>query len=477
MMLDVSLLSQSSFEASERQYLFWFAVLFGFVFLASLSSILIWLNSDDDLFVYYALYLALDLVLIVAIYGFWTLVLPVGSNDLILGVTQTVIVFPLLVIIARVSNFPKYFPFLYRVLLLQTILLSLFGPFFIVLGYFQPVIHITHVFVMLLSALWFGMSLLLLKKEPMAPFVLIVFIAFLIGSISSYAMHVRLLPLNFITQNLILFGFVLQALLLYVVLGYRMHYLLQDKNEFEARAQSVEDEVVQRRLFMNMLNHELRTPMAIIDSAARNLLAQSDRSSVMTKQRLEKIGLAVSDMRHLMDLCLATDRLCFINNDNQSCSLDKLLESVLGHVSYRHDAERVLYEGLDEDIRILGDEPLLVLAISTVLDNALNYSESDQDVLLQVSRPSKALVRLTIVDKGRGFDKNFELGKRQRGENVCDVAGLGMGLAMAYEIVSKHRGRLWVESTSGRGSVVSIELNCLGYLRHLSNGYGVIVYS
>jgi len=477
MMFDVALRSIAQVEQDERQMLFWFSLLFGLIAFALMSSLFVGLMMRDDAFLFYALYLVIGLTLISAIYGWWRFVSPLGSTDLILAICQLVVFLPLLLLFARLLDLKTHYPRFYRFLLLLAMMVLVVGFALLSLGLFQWSVMMAQVLIVFAAMSLVAMGIGLIHKEPLAPFVLLMFSVSFVGVLVRLLMHQGWLPVTVLTQYGLMIGFVWQALALYLMLGYRLNRLHHEKRVADTRADVAEQEVGHRRLFMNMLNHELRTPMAIIDSAACNLLSAQANVSKEDRLRLDKIANAIEQMRQLMQLCLGSDRLlCSLKQSHATLSLARLLESVLAQLATRSDADRVIYEALDEDVRVLGDAELLRLAITNLLDNALKYSAANQDVELLVTRPSPALVRLSVVDKGCGFDPTIDLGKVKRGANVGNTKGLGMGLALVHEIVAQHKGRLFIESSSAAGSVVCIELNCLWQVRRIQGELGAVFY-
>jgi signal transduction histidine kinase len=462
MMFDLSLMSFAQAEQAERQTLFGFAMLFGLVAFALFSSLFVGLMMRDAAFLFYALYLVMQLTFVSAIYGWWRFAWPIGTGDLVLAMGQLTVFLPLLLLLARLLSLAVHYPRFYRLLLVLAILLPTMGIPLIFFGWFQLPVAIAQMFIIFASISLSLMGIGLLKKEPLAPFVLLMFSVSFIGIMMRLIMQQGWVPMTLVTQYGMVFGFIWQSVTLYLMLGYRLNRLHQDKRIADARANMAEQEVSQRRLFMNMLNHELRTPMAIIDSAACNLLANQQCAETAERLRLEKMRSAIDQMRQMMQLCLDSDRLlCTVNQQQKSLSLTQFLESVLAQIAERQDAERVVYEGLDDDVRLMGDAALLRLALVNLLDNALKYSDENQDVELLVSCPTPDRVRLSVVDKGCGFDPHIELGAIRRGANVGNTQGLGMGLALVKEIIEQHQGRLFIASSSAAGSVVCLELTCM----------------
>lgn len=105
---------------------------------------------------------------------------------------------------------------------------------------------------------------------------------------------------------------------------------------------------------------------------------------------------------------------------------------------------------------ILGDEMMVFQVFSNLLGNAVKYSQRTPCPVVVIN--GEVLdneVRYKISDNGIGIaeadqDKIFEL--FSRAEGVKSFEGAGVGLAIVKRILEKHHGRIWVESTPGKGS-------------------------
>jgi PAS domain S-box-containing protein len=113
---------------------------------------------------------------------------------------------------------------------------------------------------------------------------------------------------------------------------------------------------------------------------------------------------------------------------------------------------------------IFGDEVLILRAIGNLVDNAIKYSNNDGSVRISFSvRQAGSVVRMSIDDQGIGIalpdqDRLFERFYRSANPETRKRHGTGLGLAIVRSIVEAHGGRVWFESTPGRGSSFHIEL-------------------
>ncbi|MEL7224592.1 MAG: ATP-binding protein, partial [Cyanobacteria bacterium J06576_12] len=106
------------------------------------------------------------------------------------------------------------------------------------------------------------------------------------------------------------------------------------------------------------------------------------------------------------------------------------------------------------------DEKRLRSILSNLLSNAIKYSPEGGMISLRLEfRPQAVL--LQVKDQGIGIpleDQQQLFEPFQRGENVRNVPGTGLGLVVVKKCVDLHQGKIFVESTVGKGTTCSVTL-------------------
>lgn len=229
--------------------------------------------------------------------------------------------------------------------------------------------------------------------------------------------------------------------------------LLQQEREVNA---------LQRR-FVSMISHEFRTPLAVIDAAAQRL----SRSRVeLTPDRLgektRQIKGAVNRMVELMESILAAGRLQTgkIAITKQPCSLALLLEDCIARrveLSPHHLIQSDLSALPDT---IAADKDALERVFINLLSNAVKYSSGRPEIRI-VGWVEGDWVKISVTDNGIGMDaedvpKLFQPYFRAR--SSAGIAGTGIGLNIAKEIVELHEGSISVQSKLGAGTTFTVAL-------------------
>jgi signal transduction histidine kinase len=205
------------------------------------------------------------------------------------------------------------------------------------------------------------------------------------------------------------------------------------------------------------LAHELRNPLGTIKASAEMLTQPSikDRPAVMAEMA-EYIGSEVNRMNGLITSFLNFARPLQIQP--VVADLRAVIDDVVRQQSDLAERREVtvrrqLAEG---DWKFEFDPELMKVALSNLLQNAIQASDADKVVTLSAERAGTNVV-LTVSDQGSGIQP-------QHLENIFNPffttkpEGVGLGLPIVSKIVDEHQGRIEVESDLGRGTRFRITL-------------------
>ncbi len=214
-----------------------------------------------------------------------------------------------------------------------------------------------------------------------------------------------------------------------------------------------------QRNFVNKLSHELRTPLTAILGEAELALSK-ERDPHEYKAALSVIAREADQLHHLTTSLL---ELAQAGNSVKeefmgSIRLDELILSVKKIVDFTDPGNHIQinFESLPEDteyITIFGNQNLLKLAITNVVQNACKYSNNDKVTISLHATESQCIV--VVEDRGIGipekelryiFDPFF------RASNTSAYKGYGVGLPLAQKIIRIHRGEIRFTSMEGAGT-------------------------
>ena len=214
--------------------------------------------------------------------------------------------------------------------------------------------------------------------------------------------------------------------------------------------------------FISSVSHELRTPLTAIKG-----WGETAKMSLGTDEALVKRGLDVvlseADrlsglVEELLDFSrMETGRLSVVS---QPLNISELLgESVDMYIELaRKQGIELIFTRPADDITVLGDPNRLKQVFINIIDNAVKYTENGGQVLVDQTA-EEGCVRITVKDTGVGIPaQDIDRVKEKFYKANKTVRGSGIGLAVADEIIKQHKGLLFIESTEGAGTTVTIVL-------------------
>ena len=217
----------------------------------------------------------------------------------------------------------------------------------------------------------------------------------------------------------------------------------------------------EQRQFFQMISHEFRTPLAVVDSAAAE--QQSFPSSELSTQtdRAKQIRRACRRLSSLVDSCLISERLdsagfaLHVAPANVSSMLEHAAQLV--HWSPRHRLHLFMESA---PTKWVCDETLVRIALSNLVDNAVKHA-SEGEIFVAARKNEAGLLEISVADEGSGM--SLEVMSRifqqfEQGNRTDQNKGFGLGLWVSRRVARLHGGDVTVESQQGHGACFTLTL-------------------
>ena len=255
-----------------------------------------------------------------------------------------------------------------------------------------------------------------------------------------------------------------------LVLGARVRSLLKLKAATDALEDSLrklrELERVRDDL-MKMIVHDLKTPLTSV-LATLEMLSDGDFGQVSTSQK-GAIGDAESKSEDLLALIDDILEVARIEEANITLALTPMAPGALlaelvhewGH-RFQQEQTTVSVSVADDAPIFTGDKGLIKRVFSNLIQNAVTHSSSAVHLDLNARRAGHGVL-FTVSDNGPGIPPEYhEVIFRKFGQvempRTPRTRSSGLGLTFCKLVVERHRGRIWVNSSEGKGSSFYIEL-------------------
>ena len=207
-------------------------------------------------------------------------------------------------------------------------------------------------------------------------------------------------------------------------------------------------------------SHEFKTPLAVISANAEVLASEIGENEVL--------GYIQSEVRRTDRLVQSLLTLARMDKGTVTAQMARidlskaLLGVALPFESTVFEAGKTLETDIPEGVFIKGDAEMLQQLAVILLSNALKYSDAGGTIRLTLRQRGRGC-QFSVYNTGAGIapehlEKIFDRFYREDTSHSSEIAGNGLGLAIARNIVDAHKGRIHAESEPGRSATFVVTL-------------------
>jgi signal transduction histidine kinase len=260
-------------------------------------------------------------------------------------------------------------------------------------------------------------------------------------------------------------------------LGVANARLEQANAELTSANERLEETDRLRTVFMEVVSHELNTPIAIINGYTYLLKNELDDAlSAVAQKAISRVEASAGRLKGISDNVFKV-----FNEEGPAATLrlrptspQALAQTLHEHVEpFLLRREQRLVTQLEEGLPELDVDPeKLMDALVHLVMNAIKFSRDGETISLSMRAHAErpGWVTLEVVDHGVGissedashvfsaFFSSFNTGHHSSGDFEFNKRGIGLGLSVAKRFVEMHGGTISARSEPGEGSIFTIEL-------------------
>ena len=208
--------------------------------------------------------------------------------------------------------------------------------------------------------------------------------------------------------------------------------------------------------FLSIASHEMKTPLTTAKAYLQMLQMELDESNGQVSDFAKKASYNVDRLHYLIAELLDVSKIQHgkLNYNISSFNFNELIDKTVEDLQYTSPNHTIVKTGSIPH-EVYGDKDRLQQVVINLLSNAIKYSPDSKEVYINVEEKDGE-VKVSVKDQGIGMSKHHlekVFGRYYRvEEHAGQFQGLGIGLFISYEIIQRHKGKLWVESEPGKGS-------------------------
>ncbi len=246
-----------------------------------------------------------------------------------------------------------------------------------------------------------------------------------------------------------------------LIIEYKKRWDFQRKNEVLVQVEELKTN------FMNLVTHDLKTPVARIQGLSEVLLRKAnDRLLERDKETIQNIFSSTEELNRFINSILELSKIesnRHLSLNLESKDINTIIEKVADGFKAQARAKHInLILKLEPLFPIKVDFSLIVKVLNNVTDNALKYSPENSDVTIE-TREVDQFVEISISDQGIGMTEAesaqlFTRFYRAKNDSTSSVSGTGLGLYLSKYFIEAHQGRIDTETRPGHGTTFRIRL-------------------
>ncbi|WP_122642111.1 sensor histidine kinase [Luxibacter massiliensis] len=236
----------------------------------------------------------------------------------------------------------------------------------------------------------------------------------------------------------------------------RLYQIMQENRR------KVDEERKELQALVSDISHQVKTPVSNLKMAADTLLEKSMAEAERT-DFIQGIRTQTDKLDFLFQALVKTSRLetGVIRLDKKPGRLFETIAQAMSGIVYAAEKKQIAVSvDCPEDLTLSHDSKWTSEALFNLLDNAVKYTPAGGNISVSVVA-WEMYVEVKVTDTGKGISESNQAAifrRFYREEEVHEQQGVGIGLYLAREIVTRQGGYIKVASEQGQGSAFSIML-------------------
>lgn len=206
--------------------------------------------------------------------------------------------------------------------------------------------------------------------------------------------------------------------------------------------------------------HELKTPLALMQAQIESFPIDNPGLKPETELFLKSISEQIERLNQMSKTLL---EIANLNNipTNEQIELNPLIEEIIADLSLLADKKNISLS-TNGNTTITGSDTLIYQMIYNLVENAIKYNNNNGSVNIDVSNDDK-YTYIQVKDTGSGIPKEYQetifqpFFRIDKSRNR-QFGGVGLGLALVYEIAKLHKASVYVKDSNSNGTIIEVKM-------------------
>ncbi len=280
------------------------------------------------------------------------------------------------------------------------------------------------------------------------------------------SLHIIVKPSPFLSSTAIAIYIVLSLGLFYLFYWFKLNNVkIRQAYEIEKIERKKEENIHQFKLrFFTNISHELLTPLSVISCSVEEFLGKKEfnRASLLSVSR--NVNRLMNLINQLLDFRKIETGKMKLNVS--LCNLDNAFQKLNELYFPLAKNKNILFQVVGNiGCQVYADEEKIMTILSNLTSNAFKYSLQDGEVVVSYSLTGKKpqqYLEFSVVDSGVGIDEKEKQHIFDRFYQVDSVTGktfgAGIGLSLAKNLATLHKGQISVLSEKDKGTTFKVKI-------------------
>jgi len=235
------------------------------------------------------------------------------------------------------------------------------------------------------------------------------------------------------------------------------------KKDLEKAIEEIKNSSREKDRILRTVAHDLRNPLGGIASLTSIMVEETEYDSDL-KYQLKIIKDTSSDTLELINEILEATNNTSTDLKKQLVEVNSLLNNSIELLRFKASEkhQQIMMEALDTDEQLYINREMIWRVISNLISNAIKFSSVGETILVS-SVQQASHIQISITDHGIGIpdelkDKVFNMFTDAKRAGTIGEKSFGLGLSICKQIIEKHNGKIWFESSPGKGTTFFLKL-------------------